>query len=367
MTGRFLRQHPLTIAAAIAMASVLGSVAWLWLRDEEKPPARPVRASILLETLQPVAEAFPPPDNAPLAWPRDHGPHFDQFTEYWLVAGRVTDGEQREYGLQLLLSRAALQRGPVERKSAWAPRAVYAAQMGVTSASGAQHASQRLSRDALGLSGAGARPPRVWLNDWHITFAPAGTATLLAGDDAAELDLELRLPPAVPVAVEGPGYRGYWQPGIAATGEITISGTTHAVSGNVFLDHLWGRSLPFGRGQLRLTRLWLERDDGDALRCRQLRRRAGTGTPLGQCLVRRADGSVTVLERNAFDLTPAPDADDGGGYPLSWRLRLGDDDPPLTLRPLAGASGLPPWPPWRGTMQARGGNEVWGVLEMSNF
>jgi predicted secreted hydrolase len=340
-------------------------------RGGRAPASGPAAPALLPIELPSPAGEFASPDEGPLDWPRDHAPKPAQRAEYWLFAGSLSDPDGGRYGFQLGLLRIALQADEPVRDSAWATRDLYRGHLVITAAGGAPQGGERLVRAALGLSGASAEPVRVWLEDWQIEYdAPAAAFHLRAVEATHGLDLRLALPDAEPFDLEGPGYRGYWVPGLEAEGNLTIDGRRRPVSGRALLDRLWGRALPVGRGQLALTRLWLELDDGSALRCEQLRRRTGGGMPVGECLRRGTEGARERFGRDQLHLEPT-----GGGwrnlgsarYPLSWRLQIPDATPELEITPMAEERALFALPLWSGTVRVGGHAGGWGLLELSNY
>jgi predicted secreted hydrolase len=364
-----LTRRALQIVATVVLSGLV-IIGLHWLTGG-RPSSSTEAVTFGLNDLRDSAGAFPEPGDDPPEWPRDHGAKQDQFAEYWLFAGVLADNDGRRYGFQLAVFRLALRADEPLRNSNWAARDVYRAHLVVTAAGEASYASERYSRAALGLSGAEHEPIRIWLENWQVKYdEKAMMFQLDAADAGYGLDLRLVLPAGQPVVVDGTGYRGYWWPGLAAEGQLTLSGRSISVSGKALLDRLWGRVLPVGSGQLALARLWLVLDDGRALRCRQLRRRAGGGTPLGECLLRRPDGSSELLERNRASLVPAEKgwrSLNGVRYPLAWHLQLADKRTELHVEPLAEEHEPFALPLWSGTVLVSGGSSGWGVLELTNY
>jgi len=357
-----MQKPKLLVATALA---VLGAAA-LALRffSGDVDPGRGVSLERALEGLDALARQFPPPGEQPLDWPRDHAAKPEQFAESWLFAGRVRDQAGRSYGFQLGFDRIALQQDEKGRESEWAARDLYRARLSVEPAAATMFSEQRVSRAALGLAGAETGFPKVWVEDWSFSMDEAGAAFLLRGSAAGTgLSLRLTLPADMPTAVDAELYRGYWWPGLGVEGTLEIAGRSEAVTGTGMLDRLWGRALPIGRGQLSLARLWLELDDGSALRCQQLRRRAGGGTPLTECI------GDPVPPPAALELQPDERGWQTVGttrYPLSWSVRLPGNEQALVLEPLAGERDPSLGGGWSGVVVADD-DRHWGLLELSNF
>lgn len=332
-----------------------------------------------------AAERFAdPPADWDHRFPVDHGVHPDQFGEYWLFAGRLDD-DPGITGFQLVFYRLALTPDPLPTDSAWVPRQIYRAQLvldGPQSGgphSGGPHsgeavAEERYSRDALGLSGADRQS--VWLEDWAMNFEPdCGCFILRAA--TGDLAIELTVNPGgkEPIPITGvpgpefgePGSHGYWWPGLRIHGRMGDD----PVAGEAVLEHVWGRRLPVAQGQLTLNRLWLELTDGTALRCVQLRRRGGGGTPLGGCLAVSPEGELHQPGRRDHELTTTGFSPNG--YPLDWSLNWPALDLTLAFEP---QRRQPPHafmlPIWSGLLQGggdRNGQSVqgWGWLELSGY
>jgi predicted secreted hydrolase len=344
----------------IALLTVAVLLLWQWAQLRERVAEPPVAQA--LAGLDQLAAEFPEPGDEPLAWPRDHGAKAEQFAESWLFAGLLHAHGSR-YGFQLSFSRIAVQSEAPVRPSAWGTQHVYRARLSIEPADEPARSDERLSRDALGLAGSQGAPPRAWVEDWSFEAGrPEETFLLRAAKANAGLELRLAQAGTTPTTVEGPAYRGYWWPGLAVEGTILVDGETVPVTGQAMLERLWGRALPAGRGQLALARLWLEDGAGGALRCEQLRRRVGGGTPLTECLGHPATPAEAGLE-------PVPDGwrvIGGIGYPLSWHLDQAAEEP-LRTRPLSTRSSAFPDGSWSGIVAIAGRDRAWGLLELSNF
>ena len=358
-----MQKRSLLVITALVVLGVAGLALRMWGGDADTQPGVPLERA--LDGLDALAGQFPPPGDEALVLPRDHGARREQFAESWLFAGLLSDEDGSSYGFQLAFYRVAVQPQPAERESAWSARDIYRARFAIEPATGAARAAERVSRDALGLAGAAEVPAGAWLEDWSFTTEEATGAFLLrARYGEAALEARLLMPPTAPARIDGELFRGFWWPGLRVEGTLEMDGRSRAVSGQAMLDRLWGRALPVGRGQLALARLWLQLDEGDAIRCEQLRRRAGGGTPLLECL------------RHPQPLLAAPELEPqeggwqavaGSRYPLAWTLRLSADDEPLPFKPLSSGHAPSPDGTWSGIVTLPGTGARWGLLELSNF
>jgi predicted secreted hydrolase len=359
-----MRKGGLAAVLAIILAG-LAVLAWDARRDDVEPAAIAPLAQAL-SGIDALARQFPLPGEGPLAWPRDHGAKPEQFAESWLFAGTVRGEEGDAYGFQLAFDRVALGPDVAGRESAWGTRDVFRARFSVEPAGQGARGEERLSRAALGLAGAGDSPPRAWLEDWHFTAVDDGQAFLLEGSRGGDrFSLHLGLPAHPPVVVDDEVYRGYWWPGLRVQGALQIDGKNRQVTGQGMLERLWGRGLPTGRGQLALARLWLERGDDGAIRCAQLRRRTGDGTPLTQCQGHPALPEEIRLEPDAGGWQVVA----GRRVPLRWRLEVIDglvERVPEIITPLSAGRPASLDGTWRGIV-AGTGESRWGLLELSNF
>lgn len=362
-----MQNRGLRATLVLVLVLVVGGAAALvfhW-RGDHAGPDPGVSLAQALGDVEALAEGFPPPGNEPLVWPRDHGTKHEQFLESWLFAGLVRDEAGRAYGFQLALDRVRAQADVSHRESDWGLRDVFRGRLAIEPAGEPVRAEERLSRAALGLAGAETAPIRTWLEDWDFTVdEDEGTFVLRGAVADAALTLRLAMPDTAPIAVDGALYRGYWWPGLRVSGALELAGQRHAVTGRAMLDRLWGRGLPVGSGQLALARLWLDAGEGAAIRCEQLRRRAGGGTPLMECLAQPAalaDDTGLEPQEDGWQVV------DGVRYPLRWVLHAGTRGQAWRVEPLA--AGHPPSLDgrWTGIVSGAAAEPAWGLLELSNF
>jgi predicted secreted hydrolase len=348
----------------ILVLAGLAAVAVAVLRDRAEPAPR-MALEQAFEGIDALARQFPAPGEAPLAWPRDHGSKPEQFAEYWLFAGVLEDEAGGRHGFQLAFHRVAVQLESPDRVSSWATRDLYRARFSIEPVGARASGGERLSRAALALAGASEAPAAAWVEDWRFTAEEGQRSFRLEGGSAdTAFVLRLSLPDTPPQRIDAQAYRGYWWPGLQVAGQLRIDGRERAVRGNAMLDRLWGRALPVGRGQQALVRLWFEAGDGRAVRCAQLRRRAGGGMPVMECLGSPATVGDIELEPEAGGWEVVA----GIRYPLRWTVRLPGGEAATRIMPLA--SGHSVWLDrnWSGIVVGGADDTTrWGLLELSNF
>ena len=330
----------------------------------EPPPALSLERAA--DGIDALASSFPPPGDAPLAWPGDHAAKPEQFAESWIFAGLVETESGERHGFQLVIYRFATQLEPADRESAWATRDVYRARLVVEPARGKPVAEERLSRTALGLAGSDSDPAGVWVEDWRASIDGDGhgDVRLSAATAGAGLDFRVETSGTGPVPVDAELYRGYWWPGLRVKGRLQVEGREVAVTGHAMMERLWGRGLPAGRGQLALARLWFDLGDGAAVRCEQLRRRAGGGMPLTECIAYPASLGEGITMAPADNSRQARTA---SSYPARWIVALPASGEVLRIEPLSAGATLPAAGAWSAIVVADGVPQQWGLLELSNF
>ncbi|MGD9387129.1 MAG: lipocalin-like domain-containing protein [Gammaproteobacteria bacterium] len=331
--------------------------------DDAVDPGDAAQFEESLAGLESLARDFPPVADHPLGWPGDHAPHPGHFTESWLVAGLLHDEAGGRHGFQLLLQRVALQAAAPERPSAWAAGTAWYGRFVLERPGSPQRAVERLSRGALDLAGSSEQPVAVWLEDWRVELQPdTRMLTVRARDETGGVELRLALPPEPPAPLAAEARRGYWWPGLEGIGSLRHGETETEVRGTALLERWWGRAPPAGSGQLALARLWLLDTKGAAVRCEQLRRRGGGGTPLGGCTEFPSGRELAVVPE------PLGNQLVEGMAPLRWRLDWPRGGGESAWEPLSAP--VQPGPEWTGLLATGAPGEAagrWGLLALSNF
>ncbi len=283
-------------------------------------------------------------------FPEDHGPHPEYRTEWWYFSGNLKTGGGRRFGFQLTFFRFSLTPKKAPRASKWAAAQIYMGHLAVTDIdTGRFFAFERLSREALGLAGARATPPRVWLEDW--AFEANGDQgsengfSLIAQEEGAGVELDLRS--LKPVVLQGDGglsrksaARGnasyyYSYPRLKATGKIMMDGQDYPVEGLAWMDREWGTSA-LGADQEGWDWFALQLDDGHDLMYYQLRKKDGRADRFSAGTLVKPDGSVLVLGRDDVELSVSShwlSTHSGARYPGGWRLRVPGQGLDLEIHP----------------------------------
>ncbi|HML78951.1 lipocalin family protein [Geobacter sulfurreducens] len=225
----------------------------------------------------------------------------------------------------------------VARDSRWGAGEVWMAHLALTDVAGRRfrHA-ERLSREALGLAGAGGRPLRVWLEDWQAVEVAARPWAVRLTGNGGDWGIDLTLRAVKPEVLNGagglsrkggePGNASYYYslPRMETSGTIRAGGMTFTVSGLSWLDREWSTSV-LAPDQAGWDWFALHLSDGRDLMYYRLRRRDGTTDPASAGTIVAADGSyrhlaaaAATLETLSWWSSPAG----GARYPSRWRLRI---------------------------------------------
>jgi predicted secreted hydrolase len=307
----------------------------------------------------------------PFEFPRDHGPHPEFRQEWWYFTGhlRATGGE--EFGFELTFFRFALAppAAGAPGDSAWRAREIYMAHFAVSDLAAQRFRySQKLSRGALGLAGAGASPLRVWLDDWSLAggAADASPWKLHAQGAGYTLDLELTAQ-GQPVLngeaglsrkadTAGDASYYYSLPRLAARGQLARDGRDFAVSGLAWCDREWG-SGGLGARQAGWDWFALQLADGATLMFYALRQADGTRDAHSAGTYVDAAGQARALSAASVDIAVAEHWKNAQGvrYPAAWRVRIPELALDLNVRPQLADQELHTSPPyWEGAVSVTG-------------
>ena len=391
-----MRLQPLAPAAAPSILSHL--LALLALTAFSPLPAERALAAVADPTAgrpPAYAQAISP---LPLEFPGDQGPHPDFRQDWWYLTGNLDSADGGRFGFELTIFRFALAPNPRQSptvgsptaagSSRWRTRQIYLGHFAVTDV--ARHRfrfTARLARGALGLAGAQANPPRVWIDNWRIGGTAAQEPT--AGKSTPENPtwrlqaaghgyvLSLRARPLLAPVLNGdqgfsrksgePGNATYYYsiPRVAVQGTISRDGRPLKVRGLAWLDREWG-SGSLGPQEVGWDWFGLQLGDGSCLMFYSLRDRSGMEDPYSAGTWVGLDGRSRPLSRNDVHIQVLEYWTDPGGarYPSRWRLvapALGLD---VTVHPVLADQELVTSPRyWEGAVDVsgtRGGRPLTG-------
>lgn len=295
-----------------------------------------------------------PHDPQPVRLPADDGPHH-RLTEWWYYTGHLATDDGRRFGFEFVVFRAERGGFPVS----------WASHLALTDESaGAFHFAQRTEIGARAdvrstnpgrafaftIGGSPTDPGGGTGSPWSMVggggsdvLAAAAGAAEVEGDPvdgfAIQLDLASRKPPVLHGGNGwidfGPAGGSYYvsRTDLAASGTLTVGGTTMRVEGTAWFDHQWGDFIAVGGGGWDWFAVNL--DDG---------------TDLMLSMVRAADGSYplvygTLVDRTGVDRPLAAgefsvvvqrtwrSPSTGTTYPAGWTIVVPADDLQIRLRP----------------------------------
>jgi len=278
-------------------------------------------------------------------FPEDHAAHPAFRNEWWYLTGNLHAADGERFGYQVTFFRIAVAPEVAVRDSAWSTRQLWMAHVALSQIDGGRHQhDQRLVRGALGLAGQTTRPFRVWLEDWRIDGEPDGgfpwSLQIATPDFSLALALEAQRQPVLQ-GDEGlsqksaqPGNASYYYSitRLATTGTVTRDGEAVSVEGRSWLDREWSTSA-LGADQVGWDWFSLQLDSGDDLMVYRLRNCGGITDPHSAGVLLSADGRRRALAPEDFELTPRRrwDSASGAAYPVTWSLRVPDEDIDLVV------------------------------------
>jgi predicted secreted hydrolase len=290
--------------------------------------------------------ALPPAD---INFPADFGPHPEFQTEWWYYTGNLSAEDGRRFGYQLTIFRRALvpERFITQRASNWGTTQIYMGHFALTDAQeNSHHYFEKLSRDAVGISGAQADPYRVWIANWAVEEQSPGHYHMIAQEAGISIDLLLE-------DQKGPvlhGIQGYSQKGpdpgnasyyysqtrLETKGTITIDRKPYFVEGWSWKDHEYSTSA-LSENQVGWDWFALQIDNDTELKVFNIRREDGSVDPYssGSFIDQRA--IVTSLASSEFKIIPLETWRSNrtkADYPSAWEIVVPSLGLSVNVRPL---------------------------------
>lgn len=317
-----------------------------------------------------------------LAFPRDHGAHPQQRTEWWYITGQAQEGD-RLFGFQVTFFRSRVE-GTQQMRSRFAAKQLLFAHAAVTDVQGRKlwH-DQRIAREGFGIAEAATQDAQLRLRDWSLVRDDRGWhARVPAGD----FRLDLQCAPTQPVLLQGDAglsHKGprpdeaseyYSLPQLAVGGTLTLQGRAFRVTGKAWLDHEWSDEYlaPEAAGW---DWIGMNLDDGGALMAFRIRRQDG-GTYWDGGAFRSADGQTFIARPGEVEFRPQrrwTSPLSGTTYPVEWMVRTPADI--YTVRALVdnqeldsrGSTGAIYWEGLSDLIDSNGRRVGRGYLEMTGY
>lgn len=328
-------------AGAVGLLLLAGGMNAPKLHAQAEPATSEAKTGLTKRNAEGWAAAEP---GYSYSFPRDHGQHPQHKIEWWYFTGNlrgVGKASGRRFGYQLTFFRIGVAATP-QIAGPWALRDVWMAHLALTDANGkTYHHADRLNRAGPGL--AGAKPERIWNEDWSCDVLPSsGGFWLKAVDAEAGFGLELKVKEGKPAIIHG-------QAGISAKGPsagnashyysftrmpsegtVKVGGETFEVAGDSWMDHEFGTSF-LEPGTAGWDWFSIQLSDGSELMLFQIRPQkggqvaAGVASKAGTWI--QADGRVITLAPEDLVLTAKPGgavwrSQEGAEYPLEWQLEV---------------------------------------------
>ncbi|UTW14484.1 carotenoid 1,2-hydratase [Marinobacterium rhizophilum] len=350
-----------------------------------EPPPTDALSGLLSAPVAPTAVFAQARPGTGITLPQDLGSHPAYRLEWWYLTANLHSAAGDAFGVQWTLFRASTRGRNKEFEGEPRPVGWYSDELWLAHAAlsqpGQHRFVSRLARGGSGQAGATAQPFAAWIDDWQLAAAARDAQsheggqgwTLQAHGDDFAYRLHL-LPSLAPVlhgdngfsakSVQGGGSMYFSYPGLAVSGDLTVDGVTHEVSGQGWFDREWSSQL-LQPDQQGWDWLALHLDDGQRLMLFRVRGE----TPFYAASLIQADGSAQALAADEFVLAPLGYRDSQRGpVPVRWRVELPGRGIELEVSSWPGDY----WNPgrlsyWEGPVQVNGSHQGEGYLEMTGY
>ncbi|EMY6775816.1 TPA: lipocalin-like domain-containing protein [Vibrio alginolyticus] len=317
-----------------------------------------------------------------LTFPADHQAHPDFRHEWWYLTANLIDEGGTPLGVQWTQFRfaAAPLKGEDEaKKTDWQTQQIYMAHNAVTTAD-KHYADEKWSRAQASLAGVDTSPFRVYLDDWQWISSTNDLfpATLKANSE--QFGYSLTLTSSAPYQKQGEqGYSTksadgqvasyyYSQPFIDVSGEVTIDGKTHQVSGKGWIDREWSSQFLLDSQQgwdwfaLRLS-------DETSLVVFQLRDSKTGAASYSSARLMQQDGSGIAISQKDIQLKATKQTEiQGRNYPTEWQVSIPKQQIELTVSALNPNAKMPlSVPYWEGPVRIDGSHSGTGYMELTGY
>ncbi|MCC4781447.1 carotenoid 1,2-hydratase [Vibrio lentus] len=334
------------------------------------------------ETQKETEQFTPVVKGVELTFPADHQAHLNFRHEWWYLTANLIDENGKALGVQWTQFRFAAapqDSGNGTKKTTWQSQQIYMAHSAVTNKD-KHYADEKWSRDQPELAGVDSSPFSVYLDDWQWNSSSDDLfpATLNANSD--QFGYSLKLTNNAPYQKQGEqGYSTksgdgkvasyyYSQPFIDVSGEVTIDGITHQVSGKGWIDREWSSQFLLDSQQgwdwfaLRLS-------DETSLVVFQLRNSTSGKASYAHARLMKQDGSGLAIKQQDINLTAINQTEiDSRKYPTEWQISIPTQKIELRVSALNTEAKMPlSVPYWEGPIVIEGTHSGTGYMELTGY
>ncbi|ACA88364.1 lipocalin-like domain-containing protein [Shewanella woodyi] len=326
-----------------------------------------------------------------ISFPQDHLAHNDFRQEWWYLTANLETEQGKKLGLQWTQFRIALTpeelfsasdektENEQSEKNSWVSKQLYMTHAAVTTQE--QHfAEERWSRQHPMLADVSTAPLTIKIDNWRWIgtgdeLFPASLAV-----DGDQFSYQLSLNANAPYQLQGEqGYsiksadgsvasHYYSQPFIQVSGQVTLQGESHQVTGEAWLDREWSSQF-LNKDQAGWDWFALRLDDGSTLMLFQLRGEPDSETSFYSGRRMFADGSgrnigsdeiaIEVLDWHQIDTSR---------YPISWKINIPSESIQLTTQALNPDAKIPlSISYWEGPVVISGSHQGEGYMELTGY
>ncbi|MEZ9724476.1 lipocalin-like domain-containing protein [Vibrio splendidus] len=357
--------------------------------DESTQPSAQNMGSILgtetqteNETAIDKAQFSPVVKGIDITFPADHQAHPSFRHEWWYLTANLIDENGNALGVQWTQFRFAAapqDSGNGTKKTTWQSQQIYMAHSAVTNKD-KHYADEKWSRGQDELAGVDSSPFRVYLDDWQWTSTTDDLFPATLNASSEQFGYSLKLTNNAPYQKQGEqGYSiksgdgkvasyYYSQPFINVSGNVTIDGVTHQVSGKGWIDREWSSQFLLDSQQgwdwfaLRLS-------DETSLVVFQLRNSTTGKASYSHARLMNQDGSGITIKQQNISLTAIKQTEiDGRDYPTEWQVSIPSQQIELTVSALDPNAKMPlSVPYWEGPIVIKGSHSGSGYMELTGY
>lgn len=355
----------------------------LWGCDKADPNSAQNMGSILGGSSEQQSDQFSPViKGVELSFPKDHHAHPNFRHEWWYLTANLIDEDGNSLGVQWTQFRfAAAPENIAEQNklTAWQSQQIYMAHSAVTTEE-KHYADEKWSRDQAELAGVSTSPFRVYLDDWQWTSSTDDLFPATLNANSEQFGYSLTLTSDAPYQKQGEqGYSTkssdgkvasyyYSQPFINVSGDVTIDGVTHQVSGKGWIDREWSSQFLLD-SQQGWDWFALRLNDETSLVVFQLRNSATGEASYAHARLMQQDGSGIAISQQDITLTATKQTViDGRDYPTEWQISIPTKNIELAVSALNPKAKMPlSVPYWEGPISIKGTHSGSGYMELTGY